>query len=39
MEVEVRLQEETKTNYSGNRLLHGNCFYSGLAGRDDDCTY
>lgn len=39
VKVEVRFQEETRTNYSGNRLLYGKCFYSDLAGRDDDRSY
>lgn len=36
VEVEVSFPEATRTNYSGNRLLCGKCFYSDLAGRDDD---
>jgi hypothetical protein len=34
--VEVKSQEETRTNYSGNGLLFRKCSHSNPAGRDDD---
>lgn len=39
VEVEVKFQEETRINYSGNPLLCGKCFHGDLAGRDDDHSF